>query len=76
MIVLEQYKLPEVMDRLEVESFKLKVQSKKFNVPIEVDVFIRTIDKKLGDFAQFGVEHVAIKGKELLQCGIRDWDGE
>lgn len=77
MIELEKHVLPEVVDWKEVEGFKLKIQSKKFdNVPVEVEQFIKAIDNKLGDFAKYGVENVAIKGSELLACGIKQWDGE
>jgi hypothetical protein len=76
MIVLEKYRLPEVVDRSEVERFKLKSSDNYLNVPIEVIQFIEAIDKKLGDFSQYGRERVHITGKDLLMCGMTEWYGE
>lgn len=75
MIEFAKYQHPEVVDWSVVSQFKAKLQAQKFYVPVEVEQFIQAMDRKLGDFAQFGKERQYIDGRELLLC-VDEWQGE
>lgn len=76
MMDVTPYRLPQVVDREHLMEWRNALPRKSVGgVPPEVEQFIGALAAKLGDFAQYQQETSRISGKDLLLCGMKQWNG-
>lgn len=75
MIIAEPLVMKEVVDRTELDRWKNSLRKSGADCPKPVLDFIYGTAPNLREFERYKVEIGKISGRELLLCGIKEWNG-
>jgi len=75
MITPSIFHMPEVIPAGALEEWRSSLPSLKGSVPERVLEFINGVSSMLPAFREYQKEHDYITGRELLLCGMTEWDG-